>query len=65
MSLVGDSPTVGRVITPALSGYLVPLTSLSSILFGDTMVPMIELDYILLFGYSILDKEYYLTRFNP
>ena len=36
----------------------------SSILFGDTMVPVIELDYILLLGYHILYKEYNLTRFN-
>ena len=32
------------------------------ILFGDSMVPYI--DSILLLGYSILYKEYYLTRFN-
>ena len=37
---------------------------LGSILFGDTMVPIIEYDSILLLGYSILYKEYYLTRFN-
>ena len=36
----------------------------SSILFGDTMVANIEKDYILLLGYSILYKEYNLTRFN-
>ena len=36
----------------------------SSILFGDTMVPNIEQDYILLLGYSILYKEYNLTGFN-
>ena len=35
-----------------------------SILFGDTMVLNIEEDYILLLGYSILYKEYNLTRFN-
>ena len=35
-----------------------------SILFGDTMVPNIAYDYILLLGYSIFYKEYYLTRFN-
>ena len=35
-----------------------------SILFGDTMVPNIESDSILLLGYSILYKEYNLTRFN-
>ena len=34
---------------------------MSSILFGDTMVPDIE---FLLLGYSILYKEYNLTRFN-
>ena len=34
---------------------------LSSVLFGDTMVPNIEYDYILLLGYSILYKEYSLT----
>ena len=28
------------------------------------MVPNIEQDYILLLGYSILYREYYLTRFN-
>ena len=37
---------------------------LCSILVGDTMVPKIEEDHILLLGYSILYKEYYLTRFN-
>ena len=37
---------------------------LSSILFGDTMVPNIEYDYILLLGYSILYKEYDLTGFS-
>ena len=35
-----------------------------SILFEDTMVPITELDYILLLEYSILYKEYNLTRFN-
>ena len=34
------------------------------VLFGDTMVPSIEQDYILHLGYSILYKEYNLTRFN-
>ena len=33
----------------------------SSILFGDTMVLIIESDSILLLGYSILYKEYNLT----
>ena len=28
------------------------------------MVPKIESDYVLLLGYSILYKEYHLTRFN-
>ena len=37
---------------------------MSSILFGDTMVPNIEYGYILLLGYSILYKEYCLTGFN-
>ena len=37
---------------------------LGGILFGDSMVPNIEEDYILLLGYSILYKEYNLTRFN-
>ena len=37
---------------------------MNSILFGDTMVPNIEYDSILLLGYSILYKEYHLTRFN-
>ena len=32
--------------------------------FGDTMVPYIEEDYVLLLGYSISYKEYNLTRFN-
>ena len=36
---------------------------MSSILFGDTMVPNMEYDYILLLVYSILYKEYNLTRF--
>ena len=40
------------------------LTHLSSILFGHIMVPNIESDYILLLGYSILYKGYYLIRFN-
>ena len=40
------------------------LTHVRSILFGDTMVLNIEEDYILLLGYSILYKEYNLTRFN-
>ena len=31
------------------------------ILFGDTVVPNQEQDYILLLGYSILYKEYNLT----
>ena len=38
-------------------------THLSCILVGDTMVPNIE-DHILLLGYSILYKEYYLTGLN-
>ena len=42
----------------------VPSSQVSSILFGDTMVPSIEKDSILPVGYSILYKEYYLTRFN-
>ena len=37
---------------------------MGSILFGDTMVPIIEQDNILLLGYSILYKEYNLTGFN-
>ena len=37
---------------------------LSSIWFGGTMVPKIELDYILRLGYSIFYKEYNLTGFN-
>ena len=40
------------------------LQNLSSILIGDTMVSIIEYDYILLLGSSILFKEYNLTRFN-
>ena len=37
---------------------------MSSILFGDTIVPIIEKDYILLLGYSMLCEEYNLTGFN-
>ena len=37
---------------------------LSSIQFGDTMVPNIEEDSVLLLGYSILYKAYNLTGFN-
>ena len=37
---------------------------MSSSLFRDTMVPNMEYDSILLLGYSILLKEYNLTRFN-
>ena len=37
---------------------------MSRMKFGDTMVPNIELDYILVLGYSILYKEYNLTGFN-
>ena len=37
---------------------------MSRILSGDTMVPIIESDYILILGYSILYKEYNLTRFD-
>ena len=40
------------------------LCHLSSNLLGDTMVPNTEEDYILLFGYSIVYKEYNLTGFN-
>ena len=36
----------------------------SGILFGDTRVPNFEQDSILLLRYSILYKEYKLTRFN-
>ena len=36
----------------------------SSILFGDTRVPNLEKDHILLLGYSIFCKEHYLTEFN-
>ena len=44
----------------AEEGEVVPLElHLSSVLFGDTMVP-----YNLLLGYSILYREYNLTRFN-
>ena len=35
-----------------------------SSLFEATMVPIIEEEYILLLGYSILYKGYNLTRFN-
>ena len=34
-----------------------------SIFFRDTMVPIIEYNYILLLGYSTSYKEYNLTRF--
>ena len=37
---------------------------MSSILFGDTLVPNTEKDYILLLEYRILYKEHYLTRFT-
>ena len=37
---------------------------MSSILFGNFMVPSIESDYILLLRYSILYKEDNLTGFN-
>ena len=37
---------------------------MSSVLFGDTMVPNIEKDSILLLGYSILYKGYNLTGSN-
>ena len=37
---------------------------MSSIVFGGTMVPIIEKDSILLLGYSILYMEYYLIGFN-
>ena len=40
------------------------MAQMSSILFGDTMVPKKEEDYILLLGYSTLHKEHYLTRFS-
>ena len=33
-------------------------------MFGDTMVPNIESEYILLLGYSIFYKKYNLTRIN-
>ena len=44
------------------SGYEGP--QMSSMLFGDIMVPNIEEDSILLLRYSILYKEYNLTGFN-
>ena len=37
---------------------------MSSILFGNAMVPIFEQDSILFWGYSILYKEYKLTGFN-
>ena len=37
---------------------------MSSILFGDTMEPIMESEYILLLGYSILCKENNLTGLN-
>ena len=52
---------LGRVSSTAVTTYEV--FHMSSILFGGTMVPIIEQDYILLFGYSILNKEYHLTGF--
>ena len=39
-------------------------TLVRSILFGDTMVPNIEYDYVLLLGYGMLYREEYLTGFN-
>ena len=41
-----------------------PEADRSSLLFGDTMVPNLEEDSIVLLGYSILYKEYDRTRFN-
>ena len=41
-----------------------PMNRVSSIFLVDTEVPNIESDYILLLGYSILYKEYNLTRVN-
>ena len=40
------------------------MSQMRSILYGGTMVPIIEQDYILLLGYSILYKECIFTRFN-
>ena len=37
---------------------------MSSILFGDIMVPNIEYDYLLLLGYSMIYKEDNLTGLN-
>ena len=37
---------------------------MGSVLFRDTMVPIIEKDSILLLGYSTLYKEYNLIQFN-
>ena len=37
---------------------------MSSILFGDIMVPNIEYDYLLLLGYSMIYKEDNLTEFK-
>ena len=52
---------LGRVSSTVVTTYKV--FQMSNILFGGTMVPIIEQDYILLFGYSILNKEYNLTGF--
>ena len=38
--------------------------NMSSVLFGDTVVPRMGWDCVLLLGYTILYKEHYLTRFN-
>ena len=45
--------------------WLWVVSQMSSIFFGDTMVPNMEQDYILLLGIIFNSyKEYYLTRSN-
>ena len=49
---------------PLVKKALLSVQQLSSILFGDTMVPNIDQDDIHFLGNSMLYTEYYLTRFN-
>ena len=68
---VGGVPIIRFIVllgatlaSSVLTSYHVGQPHLSSVLFGDTMVPNIESDYILLLGYSVSYKEYNLTGFN-
>ena len=51
----------GNMLFPTALSRVESPHHVSSILFGDTMVLIID---ILLLGYSIFNKEYNLTRFN-